>query len=233
VSVQGVYRTACTEPQCLYRGCTVRPVQNLIVCTRVHFTSFYHRRTDGDPVRTRKWSVEYETKSGEILSSWATVSFFKKDFAVWNQLFEVMLIDNSHFVRISEKWKITFAPFMLRYLCLNCNMFTLTLMFVSTCNYVCLRKCVAMHSYGYEKIMDHCKRKRQEKEEFLGPENWGLSEYSALICRIGVVGYYECKLSKSRPFISIFPPFRCTYSAINSDVRSCVLSAGENRIRDR
>jgi len=144
---------------------TLRPVQNLISCTRVHFTWFYHRRTDGEPVRTQKWSVECETKSGEILSGWAAVSFLKKDFAAWNELFEVMLIDNSHFVWISEKWKITFAPFMLRYLCLKCNMFTLTHMLVSTCNYVCLRKSVAMHSYGYEKIMDHCKRKRQEKEE--------------------------------------------------------------------
>jgi hypothetical protein len=37
------YRTACTEPQCLYKDAlTVRPVQSLSVCTRVHFTfTFY------------------------------------------------------------------------------------------------------------------------------------------------------------------------------------------------
>jgi len=65
-----------------------------------------------------------------------------------------------------------------------------------------------MHSYGYEKIMDNCKKKQQEKEERLAPENGGASEYSILFCRIGVVGYYERELSKSRPLISIFPPFR-------------------------
>jgi len=48
-----------------------------------------------------------------LLSSWANVYFLKKDFAPWNDLFEVMLIDISHFVWISEKWKITFAPCIL------------------------------------------------------------------------------------------------------------------------
>jgi hypothetical protein len=147
----------------------------------------------------------------KLLSSWATVYFLKKDFALWDELFEVMLVDTSHFVRISEKWKITFAPYMLRYLCMKYNVFTLKLKFVSTCSYVCPRKSLAMHSYEYEDIMDHCKTKRQEKEERLAPENWGASEYSVLICRIGVVGYYEHELSKSRHFISIFPPFRWTY----------------------
>ena len=40
-----MHRTACTEPQCLYSTaipllplCTVRPVQSLSACTRVHFT---------------------------------------------------------------------------------------------------------------------------------------------------------------------------------------------------
>ena len=50
------------------------------------------------------------------LSSWATVNFLKKDFALWNDLCEIMLIDTSHFLWISEKWVITFAPYMLGYL---------------------------------------------------------------------------------------------------------------------
>ena len=106
-------------------------------------------------------------------------------------------------------------------------------MFVSTSSYVCPRKFVAMHSYEYEKIMDHCKRNDKRKKSVLRQKIEGASEYSVQICRIGVVGYYEPHLSKSRPFISIYPPFRLTYSAINSDVRNCVLSAGGNRIRDR
>ena len=48
---------------------------------------------------------------GKLLSNWATLYFLKKDFAPWNDLFETILIDTSHYVWIREKWKITFDPY--------------------------------------------------------------------------------------------------------------------------
>ena len=57
-------RTACTEPQCLYSTAipllplwTVRPVQSLSACTRLHFTFFYYQllkptATDGHRTNT-------------------------------------------------------------------------------------------------------------------------------------------------------------------------------------